>query len=240
MTGKSSPQPEEPKKSWLGKLLAGIGTLIAAPIIVYLVTHPAPPRPAPPIPKADPPIVNTVPQAAQADAPIVNTVPQADAPITVNVSHGEQCNHALPAPNVVVDGDTTKILLNAAGKTETPVALTGLHVSVSKRSQPPPANFEMCSGMAESVSMFAVDLDKSPPPVVPLPGRDKNNARAAPLDFPIDVTLSDRETIVVVASTQLYDCTWTIGLDWTANGQSGTWLVDNHGAPFRTMSTRPT
>jgi hypothetical protein len=242
VTDESSTQPEKPKKSWVGKLLAvvgAIGTLIVAPIIVNRVSShlspppnppppiivPAPPRPAPPMPIADP--------------LIVNTVPQSDAPITVTFNHGAQCNHVFPAPNVAVDGDTTKIVLNVAGKTETPVALTGMHVSVTKRSQPT-GNSQFCAGIPESVSVFAVDLDQSPPPVVAQPGRDKNNAAAAPLDFPIDVSLSDRETIVVIASTRNYDCTWAIGLDWTANGQSGTWLVDDHGAPFRTMSTGKT
>jgi hypothetical protein len=160
--------------------------------------------------------------------------PQTDAPITVTYAHGPQCDHVTTASNVVVDGDATTIVLNVAGKTDTPVTLAGMRVIVDKQSQPT-GSPGWCNGIG-SVREFTVDLDQPNAPLVAHAGRDKNGA-TPPVQFPLTVSASDTENLVLTASTENFDCTWTIELDWTANGRSGTYRSDDHVAPFRTIST---
>ncbi len=49
-------------------------------------------------------------------------------------------------------------------------------------------------------------------------------------DFPLTVSPGDPEEFWVQAVTAKDEITWTIALDWTVNGISGTTLL-NHGSP---------
>jgi hypothetical protein len=247
MTDESPTQPDQPKKSWLRKIVTSTWTVIVGPVVAAVVgaiiLHrllPSPadqPTPVIPSPTTTTTTTRAATPAPEADPPLENIVPPEDSPITVSPPiRVKQCDQVILASGVVVDGTTTTFTLNVAGKTDTPVTLTGIEVSVSKRVKPT-GNYLNCQGTGEIVSFFGVDLDRSPPPVVFQPGRGANHALGPALDFPMHVTVKDPQTIEVEASTYGYDCTWTMGLEWTVDGHTHTYLVDDHGAPFRTIST---
>lgn len=85
---------------------------------------------------------------------------------------------------------------------------------------------------------FDVDLAAKPPKLTPKPGENYGTITPA-VSFPYTISLTDPEVFdldpVMPCPT---DCTFTLTLDWVADGKSGTTVLDNHGQGYRSTSTR--
>jgi hypothetical protein len=105
---------------------------------------------------------------------------------------------------------------------------------VERRPSPHGTVFDICSNCEVRIPRnFDVDLDEAQPGVTAsfnkVIGKRTN-------DFPYQVTDKDAEVIDLMAYTGSCDCRWNLYLDWTAQGRSGSVLLNEKGKPFRTTS----
>jgi hypothetical protein len=243
MTEEPSAQPEKPKKTRIRRILAwtgGVLTTATGGAIVLIVGHIGPFSPQPPGGNTGSP-GPTSSSSTTPPPPIPSlgrqfNIAQQDAPITVTGYYGKRCDVVTVAPNVVVDADKTTIELYVTNTTDAPVDLPDMHVIVDKRSQPI-GNPTFCGGIVPVVREFTFDLDQPDARLVEQPGRDDDGGAARPVQFPLSVPARATQILVLTATTESFDCTWSVELLWNANGVGKPYRIDDNGAPFRTMST---
>ncbi|MFJ4668001.1 helix-turn-helix domain-containing protein [Kitasatospora purpeofusca] len=206
------------------------------------------------------------PPAATADP--TPTPPAADdaAPFHVNVltdNWGSPCGQWLvsaqppgttPAPPTgrrtdawaaaqhAVPGGHLRLQLTAQGAEDKPVVLHALYVQVVSTRPAPKSNAYMmgsgCGG-ALTPAAFAVDLDATAPRSVPVPAME-GNRKGRTSDFPFRVSSTDPQVLNVDASTAGQDVSWYLEVVWSSGDRQGTFLVNDHGRPFRTVGLRGT
>ncbi|TDD32209.1 hypothetical protein E1287_23575 [Actinomadura sp. KC06] len=138
--------------------------------------------------------------------------------------------------NKAVDAGETTVELTLRGRSGTALVLKEIRVRIVERRAPVPAMAinNGCGGDPLPPRLYEVDLDAARPVARPVPdGGDLHGAPAAP--FPYKVTNADPEVIRVVASTDGYDCRWTLELVYVDGDKELVKVIDDHGKPFRTI-----
>ncbi|MFE9098784.1 helix-turn-helix domain-containing protein [Streptomyces sp. NPDC007264] len=152
----------------------------------------------------------------------------------------EQDAEAWAATQGVVHGRQTSVQISVQGKSSTAVVLEALRVRVVSRGTPVTGNaYAMGQGCGSDLPPrnFAVDLDVNRPIAHARPG-DDSGRRVPAVTFPYRVSAEDPEVLLVTATTEAYDCTWYLELDWSSQGRTGTVRIDDHGRPFRTSGIK--
>lgn len=124
------------------------------------------------------------------------------------------------------------------------VTLQDVRVRVVRTSPPAKDVFAVggfCGGTA-TPRLFDVTLDRPAPAVRAEPGIAEAPERHGELTLPAmeppyRLSPTGPEVFAVRASTGTADAAWVIELEWTSGGRGGTVRVDDHGHPFRTVST---
>ncbi|WP_349636839.1 hypothetical protein [Streptomyces sp. 549] len=156
----------------------------------------------------------------------------------------------MPPPPVEQDAPTWAAALDAVhggsttvqGTTPEAVVLRALRVRVVERRTPLPWNayaMDAGCGGALTPAVLALNLDVPRPRVRPVGGYDASGeGRELPArEFPLRVSRTDPEVLRVEAVAEDCDCDWYLELDWTSQGRSGTYRIDDDGRPFRTSGT---
>jgi helix-turn-helix protein len=139
-----------------------------------------------------------------------------------------------------IHGRETKVQISVQGRSSTAVVLEALRVRIAGRSSPAPGtDYAMDQGCGGGITPrgFDVNLDIDRPVAHAVAGNDTGQTVPA-VQFPYRVSATDPEVLLVNATTQTYDCTWYLELDWSSQGRTGTVRIDDHGRPFRTTSTK--
>ena len=131
-----------------------------------------------------------------------------------------------------VDAGTTVFRVTVQGTGDEAVVLNGLTVNDKSapltRRVPVYAFYEGCGGQIDERG-FEVNLDERPATVKPNLGSP---------DFPLKVTQSDPEVLVVTAYTDSGGHSWTMDLDWTSGARRGQVTIDDAGTSFQTIAER--
>ncbi|MHC0432756.1 helix-turn-helix domain-containing protein [Streptomyces sp. O3] len=145
-----------------------------------------------------------------------------------------------------VSGGLTEVHITFQGASEKSVVLEALRVRVTDRAEPLKWNvFRTTGGCGGAFSprLLSVDLDQPRPRVRPVGGFDGEQEREIPpVSFPYKVSSTEPEELIVRAETTDCDCQWSLELEWSSQGRSGTVKInDENGRPFRTsgMEGRP-
>ncbi|MFC9283397.1 helix-turn-helix domain-containing protein [Streptomyces collinus] len=144
------------------------------------------------------------------------------------------------ATQQAVPGQQTMVQISVQGKSSTAVVLTALRVRVVSRGTPVAGTaYDMGQGCGSDLPPrnFSVDLDVDRPIAHARPGNDTGKIVPA-VRFPYRVSAEDPEVLQVTATTEAYDCSWYLELDWSSQGRTGTVRIDDHGHPFRTTGIR--
>ncbi|WP_328751390.1 helix-turn-helix domain-containing protein [Streptomyces sp. NBC_00285] len=139
-----------------------------------------------------------------------------------------------------VHGRETKVQISVQGRSSTAVVLEALRVRITGRSSPAPGTaYAMDQGCGGGLTPrgFDVNLDIDRPIAHAVAGNDTGQTIPA-VEFPYRVSATDPEVLLVSATTQTYDCSWYLELDWSSQGRTGTVRIDDHGRPFRTTSIK--
>ncbi|MER7562104.1 helix-turn-helix transcriptional regulator [Streptomyces sp. NPDC097941] len=139
-----------------------------------------------------------------------------------------------------IHGRETKVQISVQGRSSTAVVLEALRVRIAGRSSPAPGtDYAMDQGCGGGITPrgFDVNLDIDRPVAHAVAGNDTGQTVPA-VQFPYRVSATDPEVLLVNATTQTYDCTWYLELDWSSQGRTGTVRIDDHGRPFRTTSIK--
>ncbi len=133
-----------------------------------------------------------------------------------------------------VDGRKTVVNIIVTGRSDTPVILTNLRVTVKDRRPPLPGIYvRLPGGGPISRRYFDVNLDASPPTI-----ESADEVDDRPAEFPYKVSATEPEVFLINAHTETCDCTWVAELFWTAGDKKGSTIIDNNGKPFRTTSIK--
>ncbi|MEU1518816.1 helix-turn-helix transcriptional regulator [Streptomyces sp. NPDC005811] len=144
------------------------------------------------------------------------------------------------ATQQAVPGRQTTVQISVQGTSSTAVVLEALRVRVVSRGAPVTGNaYAMGQGCGSDLPPrhFSVDLDVDRPIAHARPGNDSGKPFPA-VRFPYRVSAEDPEVVEVTATTESYDCTWYLELDWSSQGRTGTVRIDDHGRPFRTSGIK--
>ncbi|WP_229858812.1 helix-turn-helix domain-containing protein [Streptomyces anandii] len=144
------------------------------------------------------------------------------------------------ATQQAVPGRQTMVQISVQGKSSTAVVLAALRVRIVSRGTPVTGNaYAMGQGCGSDLPPrnFSVNLDVDRPIAHARPGDDSGKPVPA-VQFPYRVSADDPEVLQVTATTEAYDCTWYLELDWSSQGRTGTVRIDDHGHPFRTSSIK--
>ncbi|GAB3969717.1 hypothetical protein [Streptomyces sparsus] len=146
-----------------------------------------------------------------------------------------------------VHGDGTNVEITVQGTAADAVVLRALRARVVERRSPPSWNayaMDQGCGGALTPAVLALDLDVPRPRVRPVDGYDASGTgvELPAREFPLRVSRTDPEVLLVQAEAEGCDCDWYLELDWASAGRTGTLRVDDNGRPFRTSSAegRPT
>jgi hypothetical protein len=132
---------------------------------------------------------------------------------------------------------TAMIMLTVTGFDERPVTITDLTFTTTVREDAPAVGTTVaneCGG--PTVARYAeIDLDQQPPQITASSDTEVmwGEMSTSPLAFPYEVTSSDNENLLLIASTAGY-VEWTASLSWSNGIDSGVLLIDDDGEPFRT------
>ncbi|GHF20993.1 hypothetical protein GCM10014715_89070 [Streptomyces spiralis] len=147
----------------------------------------------------------------------------------------------IPAPprNAVVLGEAVQVTVQ--GRTQQSVILTGMRVDVTS-SKPAPTHgivvsYGQCGGGVE-VRHFDLDLSRTPPTYTAKPADNFGKITPA-VEFPYKISLDDPEVFELTPAKGCgkdKDCTYTVTLQWVADGKTGTTVLDNHGQGFRNLN----
>ncbi|MGW2522969.1 helix-turn-helix domain-containing protein [Streptomyces sp. NPDC001617] len=139
-----------------------------------------------------------------------------------------------------VHGRQTMVQISVQGRSSTAVVLEALRVRIAGRTSPAPGTaYAMDQGCGGGLTPrgFDVNLDIDRPIAHPVAGNDTGRTIPA-VQFPYRVSATDPEVLLVTATTETYDCSWYLELDWSSQGRTGTVRIDDHGRPFRTTSIK--
>ncbi|WP_344397812.1 helix-turn-helix domain-containing protein [Streptomyces longisporus] len=148
---------------------------------------------------------------------------------------------AWAATQGAVHGRQTMVQISVQGKSSTAVVLEALRVRVVSRGTPlKGTTYDMAQGCGGGLGprYFDVNLDINRPIARTVSGADDRGDPAPAVQFPYRVSAQDPEVLLVTATTQTYDCSWYLELDWSSQGRTGTVRIDDHGRPFRTSSIK--
>jgi hypothetical protein len=159
---------------------------------------------------------------------------------------------------LIVDGDppslmalsgTVKVVVTVEVRLGRAVVLDTLRPVVLERR--PPRLASVCRARTTVNEMFEprwleADLEVPRPEVATPASRESRIRRllfelsgdgayppADPGDFPYIVNMSTPQQFRVVPSTASLEVAWQLELDWTCAGQSGTYVIDDHGKAFQ-------
>lgn len=152
-----------------------------------------------------------------------------------------------PPAKTGINASPGGVLIFVQGRSDAEVVLTDFTIRVHERRPPPTGTLLRAScGDVGAFRWLEVDLDHDPPR--PVPGWNSDMAEFAkgdvpdwqlkPIKFPYEVSVTDAEPFFIQAHTKDCDCSWTAELTWASEGRTGTTVIDDHGTPFRTTSTR--
>jgi hypothetical protein len=133
------------------------------------------------------------------------------------------------------------VQVTVQGRTRQSVILTGMRVDVTS-SRPAPqhgivVSYGQCGGGVD-VRHFDLDLSAVPPTYTAKPADNFGKITPA-VEFPYTISLDDAEVFELVPAKgcgKNKDCTYTVTLQWVADGKVGTTVVNNHGQGFRDLS----
>ncbi|MFI7405238.1 helix-turn-helix domain-containing protein [Streptomyces sp. NPDC049541] len=148
---------------------------------------------------------------------------------------------AWAATQGAVHGRQTMVQISVQGKSSTAVVLNALRVRVVSRGTPlKGTTYDMAQGCGGGLGprSFDVNLDINRPIARAVAGADDRGDPAPAVQFPYRVSAQDPEVLLVTATTETYDCSWYLELDWSSQGRTGTVRIDDHGRPFRTSSIK--
>ncbi|MFF4359194.1 helix-turn-helix domain-containing protein [Streptomyces sp. NPDC001604] len=148
---------------------------------------------------------------------------------------------AWAATQGAVHGRQTMVQISVQGKSSAAVVLNALRVRVVSRGTPlRGTTYDMAQGCGGGLGprYFDVNLDINRPIARAVSGADDRGDPAPAVQFPYRVSAQDPEVLLVTATTQTYDCSWYLELDWSSQGRTGTVRIDDHGRPFRTSSIK--
>ena len=148
---------------------------------------------------------------------------------------------AWAATQGAVHGRQTMVQISVQGTSSTAVVLNALRVRVVSRGTPlKGTTYDMAQGCGGGLGprYFDVNLDINRPIARAVSGADDRGDPAPAVRFPYRVSAQDPEVLLVTATTQTYDCSWYLELDWSSQGRTGTVRIDDHGRPFRTSSIK--
>lgn len=144
-----------------------------------------------------------------------------------------------------IDGDTSGVRITITGKSERPVILQSLDIDVEQRELPRHAftldDTTACSD--QGVRYLSYNLDRHPPRLIGSMdarnfGRVNQGEVENPVMFPYKVSITESEVFQVRTRTAECDCRWRLRLHWVSGDESGDFIIDNKGNPFRTIATR--
>lgn len=133
------------------------------------------------------------------------------------------------------------------GRTQQSVILQGMHINITAHHPKPGTGITVSSGQCGgglTKRHFDVNLAATPPTLAAKPEVDDYTGKVVSpaVNFPYTISLTDPEVFELsITKPCTDDCTYTVVLDWTADGKKGTSVLDNHGHGFRSMNaaTRP-
>ncbi|MCH5670274.1 hypothetical protein [Streptomyces gilvus] len=145
------------------------------------------------------------------------------------------------ATQSAVHGRQSTVEISVQGKSSTAVVLNALRVRIVGRGTPAPGTaYSMDEGCGGGLTprSFAVNLDVNRPIAHPMPGTQDGGPSIPAVQFPYRVSAQDPEVLLVTATTESYDASWYLELDWSSQGRTGTVRIDDHGHPFRTSAIK--
>jgi len=240
VAGPSSPTPQP--RSWFrthSKIVAGLGAVVTALAIAWLT-------PAGPAiwQKLFPPPTITVSTSFIGGYCDTFIVPPGDNASASDPDYGTiewAAAHKAAQAGIYSSGQGKgRILVTVKGYDRGPVTITALEFHVVYRQSTPLDGRVLsnsCGG--ETIARYVeVDLDADPPRI----GKSSADVTTwsqsidtTPLRFPYNVSDSDTENLLLIASTSGY-VEWTADLSWSNGAASGRLTIDNHGQPFRTSN----
>jgi hypothetical protein len=125
-----------------------------------------------------------------------------------------------------IDAYWTLIRLVVQGRSSTPVVLQALQVEVVSGEPPSGRTLVKFQPVAGGIPVrtLNVELDRTPPTVQFEEGPG----------FPLRVSSGELEVIDLLAHTASCTCRWVATLHFTADGESDSVTIDDHGQPFET------
>ncbi|GIJ45317.1 hypothetical protein Val02_22030 [Virgisporangium aliadipatigenens] len=137
--------------------------------------------------------------------------------------------------NAAVPVATAGIRFTVQGRSAAQVVLVDIRVRVVSRKEPMRGNsFAYACGGGGTYQYGSADLDASRPTLKQVAaGSDVAPPQnSEPITAPDTTTIGDAQSFIVAASTSKCLCEWTVEVDWTSEGRSGTQVIDNGGKPF--------
>jgi hypothetical protein len=237
---KAEPRAEVPwhGRSWYiatGGAIGSIGLIVT--IAAWLI--PMPNGSAPPAPPPS--------SLADGTAPITATVAvnksTCDGATSYHVVPPDQVASVQPYSNVrhdsafrnAPDAIYTDVVVTLQGNSGVATVLQRITVHVTSREKPAGAAFQNGERECGSISpaFLGINLDRTEPHAVSLPGRHGEPARP----FPFTISSSDPEVFHLYGVTHACDCRWYVDIEWSSAGVTGTMKIDDNGQPFRTVGT---
>ncbi|WP_159045132.1 hypothetical protein [Streptomyces sp. NRRL F-5122] len=142
---------------------------------------------------------------------------------------------------------SASIEVTVQGRTQQSVILQGMHINITAHHPKPGTGITVSSGQCGggvTKRHFDVNLAATPPTLAAKPEVDDFTGKVVSpaVNFPYKISLNDPEVFdLSITKPCTDDCTYTVILDWVADGKKGTSVLDNHGHGFRSMNaaTRP-
>ena len=132
------------------------------------------------------------------------------------------------------DPNATMVRVVVQGPSEHALVLTGLSIRIVERRRTVGGILIVfAGGGVMDVRSLHVDLDSPTPIASPMP-----NDLGERWSFPLQVSSSDPEVLVISAETHEYDCLWFAELNYVVAGRAGIVKIDDSGKPFRTTTPK--
>ncbi|MFD5748164.1 hypothetical protein [Streptomyces sp. NPDC127033] len=132
-------------------------------------------------------------------------------------------------------GDPAELSLTLQAKTSQAVVVTGVEIKVVSDRAVPSSGLVVygeCGG-GMTPRPFDVNLARTPVPVRPVAPAKGDEA----VDFPFKVVDSDPEQLTLQLRPGERDIRFTVEVEWVADGEHGSKVLDNDGQGFRVMGT---
>lgn len=162
--------------------------------------------------------------------------------LDASLDEAREIEKETPESNLVFDegvavsegkGEAADISLTLQAKTSQAVVVTGLRIKILSNKPLPDSgilvNPEGCGGGMDP-RKFTVGLTKSPVPIVPVASESGEL-----VDFPLKVSDSDPEELELLLAPSNRDVRFTVAVEWVADGEGGSTVLDNDGRGYRVM-----